>query len=419
MKQEPPFRQPGSRQLANDEMSPVRLPHLFVIGPVPPPYGGVGATVKTMLESELGEQFRITVVDTSKKDAREIVSDSRIYLRDGVYLLRTAIELGWKLARQRPDLAFLTPVADHSLLREALFVRMARLAGAGVVCQFHARYEGEFFITGARWARRLLGRLLGPADRILLLSDGLRRYFAPDFTDDKTGVLGNFIDTTGYRTQPLPRPARTGCTIFFLGRLSEQKGVWDLLQVIEPILAAAPDTRFVFGGVAEFAEVEREITEFITAHDLARQITLLGTVTGEAKLRAFAEADIFCLPSHLENQPIVLVEAMTAGLPVVSTRVGTIPEMIEEGEHGLLVNPRDRQGLAAALLRLLGDAELRQTMGNNGRQRALGEFDRRVAVARLTDELNAVHARRRGRRRRTSPAPLAATAATPDREERS
>jgi glycosyltransferase involved in cell wall biosynthesis len=374
-----------------------RRPHLFMIGPVPPPYGGVGAIFQAIVESDLGRHFRLTVVDTSKKDRREIVSDASVSLRDGYYFLRTTLELARQLARDRPDLAFLTPVADHSLLREALFVRLARLAGAGVVCQFHARHGGEFFVTGAGWARRLLGPLLAPADRILLLSPGLRRYFAADFPAAKTGVLANFVDTSAYAALPVPRPARPGTTVFFLGRLSAQKGIFDLLAAIEPVVAGAPGTRFVFGGVAEFASVEREIADLVATRGLTPHVEFLGTVTGEAKLAAFAAADIFCLPSHLENQPVVVIEALAAGLPVVTTRVGVVDEMVEDGAEGFLIAPKDRAALATALLRLIADPALRARMGARGRERASREFDRGVAIARLTAELDAVHARRRGR----------------------
>jgi len=210
-------------------------------------------------------------------------------------------------------------------------------------------------------------------------------------------VLANFVDTTEYAALPLPRPARTACTVFFLGRLSAQKGLFDLLDAVRPVVAKAPGTRFLFGGVAEFDSVDREIEAFVAAHDLGPHVEFLGTVTGAAKLAAFAAADIFCLPSHLENQPVVLIEALAAGLPVVATRVGVIDEMVADGEAGFLIAPGDRTGLVAALVNLAADPELRAAMGARGRARATREYDRAVAIAHLVGELRAVHARRRGR----------------------
>jgi glycosyltransferase involved in cell wall biosynthesis len=179
--------------------------------------------------------------------------------------------------------------------------------------------------------------------------------------------------------------------VFFLGRLSEPKGVWDLLHAAEPVLAQAPNTRFVLGGVAEFPQVEREIRSFIAARGLTERVALPGTLRGEDKLAAFGAADLFCLPTHLDNQPVVLLEAMAAGLPIVSTRVGVIPEMMVDGEHGLLIPPGDRGQLVDALVRLLGDDLARARMGALGRAWAAAEFDRRVVIAKLMGEIEAVH----------------------------
>jgi glycosyltransferase involved in cell wall biosynthesis len=364
-----------------------------MIGPVPPPYGGVGAVFKSFLDSELRDHFRITVVDTSKKDAREVVSDSRVSLRDALYLAKTLAELAVKVARERPDVAFMTPVGDHSLIREALSVRILKLRGVPVVCQFHARYEGELFVTGRRWARRFLGPLLAPADRILLLSEGLRRYFSPDFAPDRTGVLTNFVDSALYSGLPRPGPAGDGPTVFFLGRLSEPKGLWDLLAAVRPVAERIPDVRFVIGGTAEFPVVEAEIARVTAELGLGARVVFPGTLTGERKLAAFAGADVFCLPSHLENQPVVLLEAMAAGLPVVSTRVGTIPELVTDGVEGFLIAPRDRAALTTQLIRLLADPSLGAAMGARGRARVAAEFDRRVVVERLVAELRALAGR--------------------------
>jgi glycosyltransferase involved in cell wall biosynthesis len=350
-----------------------------MIGPVPPPYGGVGAVFKSFLDSELRDHFRITVVDTSKKDAREVVSDSRVSLRDALYLAKTLAELAVKVARERPDVAFMTPVGDHSLIREALSVRILKLRGVPVVCQFHARYEGELFVTGRRWARRFLGPLLAPADRILLLSEGLRRYFSPDFAPDRTGVLTNFVDSALYSGLPRPGPAGDG--------------LWDLLAAVRPVAERIPDVRFVIGGTAEFPVVEAEIARVTAELGLGARVVFPGTLTGERKLAAFAGADVFCLPSHLENQPVVLLEAMAAGLPVVSTRVGTIPELVTDGVEGFLIAPRDRAALTTQLIRLLADPSLGAAMGARGRARVAAEFDRRVVVERLVAELRALAGR--------------------------
>ena len=84
---------------------------------------------------------------------------------------------------------------------------------------------------------------------------------------------------------------------------------------------------------------------------------------------AYADADLFCLPSLQEGFGIVFLEAMAAGLPVVAGDAAAVPEVVDDGTTGLLVDPRDPAAVAGALLRLLDDADLRRSMGRAGRER--------------------------------------------------
>jgi glycosyltransferase involved in cell wall biosynthesis len=92
-------------------------------------------------------------------------------------------------------------------------------------------------------------------------------------------------------------------------------------------------------------------------------------------LKFFNIADIFALPSYLEGLPISLLEAMSLGLPSISTNVNSIPEAIIQGKTGILVEPGDYEALAGSLLELAENAELRKTLGNNGREHVLRQFD--------------------------------------------
>jgi glycosyltransferase involved in cell wall biosynthesis len=99
-------------------------------------------------------------------------------------------------------------------------------------------------------------------------------------------------------------------------------------------------------------------------------------VTGNAKWQLYREADIFCFPTHYsaEGFPVVLLEAMMFELPVVSTKWRGIPEIVDEGETGLLVAPGDIEDLAAGLKKLLENLELRLSMGEKARKRYLAHF---------------------------------------------
>jgi glycosyltransferase involved in cell wall biosynthesis len=118
------------------------------------------------------------------------------------------------------------------------------------------------------------------------------------------------------------------------------------------------------------------------------------TPNSEVLVRLYAEADAFVFPSLADCAPLSVPEAMGAALPVISTRVGAIPEMVTDGETGLLVPVRDPAALAAAIATLLDGPDLRARMGEAGRRRVEAEYDARVNARRLLDVVKGVTRRR-------------------------
>jgi glycosyltransferase involved in cell wall biosynthesis len=112
-------------------------------------------------------------------------------------------------------------------------------------------------------------------------------------------------------------------------------------------------------------------------------ITLAGWIDGEAKAKLLAESDIYVLPSHNEGLPMSVLEAMAMHQPVVTTRVGGIPELVSDGVDGLLIDASDQDALANALSTLLGDAALRGRLGQAARDRIEARYSDRVILPML------------------------------------
>jgi glycosyltransferase involved in cell wall biosynthesis len=112
-------------------------------------------------------------------------------------------------------------------------------------------------------------------------------------------------------------------------------------------------------------------------------VTFQGFVSQDRLRRLYAAADVFCLPSFAEGVPVVLMEAMAAGLPVVSTRVMGIPELVEHGVSGELVPPGRPDSLAAAIRKLTAEPERRAAFGRAARARVVAQYDVRTWVAAL------------------------------------
>lgn len=159
--------------------------------------------------------------------------------------------------------------------------------------------------------------------------------------------------------------------LLFVGRISPIKGLEYLLESIkflkgqDLILTIVGDTTFL-------PEYTQKIREKIRNLGIEERVKLEGEIKDTGKLlKIYKSSDIFVLPSLWDTSPIVLVEAMCVGLPIVATRVGGIPEWVEEGVNGLLVPPGDSQALAEAIQRLVQKASLREKMGKEGYKRSL------------------------------------------------
>ena len=163
-----------------------------------------------------------------------------------------------------------------------------------------------------------------------------------------------------------------------------EKGVADLLDAAMLVLARRPQTHFaIVGRGACEAEYKRHAADL----GIADAVTWTGLVGNPMEEGVYAAADVFCLPSCWQEAfGWVIAEAMAFEKPVVATRVGGIPEVVEDGVTGLLVPPRDPEALAEALLRLLDDAELRGRMGAAGRRRVEGKFNLERNVTALIGE---------------------------------
>jgi glycosyltransferase involved in cell wall biosynthesis len=224
------------------------------------------------------------------------------------------------------------------------------------------------------------------ASAIVAISDAVREFhIRAGLPASKLVTIHYGLDETPARTSELT-PEAAGIPadaplVLAIGRLIEQKDHATLLAAFARVHMAHPDARLAILG---WGRLEDETRSQAAALGLSDVVLLPGRVEPSAWL---ARADVFAHTSRWEGFGIVLLEAMLAGLPVVATRASAIPEIIVDGETGVLVEPGDAPAVAKALDELLADPDRRRTLGEAGRRRALAEF----SVARMTERAMAVY----------------------------
>jgi starch synthase len=209
-------------------------------------------------------------------------------------------------------------------------------------------------------------------------SDVLRTY--PAVPPDRVRVIRNGIDTTEYAPDPgtdvVERygvdPARP--SVIFVGRITRQKGVPVLLRAAAGLDPAAQ--LVLCAGQPDTPELAAEVEGLVAELRAARSgvIWIPEMLPKRAVIQLLSHATVFACPSLYEPLGIVNLEAMACGTAVVGSAVGGIPEVVRDGETGLLVPPGDPAALAEAINVLVGDAERAAAMGRAGRGRAVAEF---------------------------------------------
>lgn len=243
---------------------------------------------------------------------------------------------------------------------------------AGVRRRFHTHHHGAVpYIT--RRQRLLQGWAARLCDRFVCVSHDSARYAVALGVDPaRVRTLHNGIDLERF---PFTGPRDDGPAVT-VARLSPEKDIANLLHATREVCVRAPDFRLEIAGDGPCrAEWQRLTGEL----GLTERVRFLGEVRDVPAL--LGSARLFVLPSQTEGISLTILEAMARGLPVVATHVGGTPEVVRTEETGLLVPARDPVALAAALVRVHGDAELGRRLGFAGRQRAEAHFDVRRMVA--------------------------------------
>ncbi len=190
------------------------------------------------------------------------------------------------------------------------------------------------------------------------------------------------VDTRAFSPQARVVGSSTSLRVLTVGRLVAEKGHIDVLTAVSELVESGIDVTLTLVGSGP---ERRRLGELAQALGLEGRVYMPGAVGQDEIVDYYAQADLFCLPSFAEGVPVVLMEAMAAGIPVVASRVMGIPELVEDGVSGLLVAPARPDLVAKAIRRLAEDPDLRDTLGAAGREKVIADFEIADVVLQLRD----------------------------------
>ena len=245
--------------------------------------------------------------------------------------------------------------------------------------------------TVSSWCERVAAT---SAAAVVAVSEGMRADIMtayPEIHPERIRVIRNGIDTSEYRPDPGTGVlARYGIDpgrpyVIFVGRITRQKGLPVLLRAASRLM---PEGQLVLcAGQADTPELEAEVTELVNGLRASRSgvVWIPEMLPKSEVIQLLTHATVFACPSVYEPLGIVNLEAMACATAVVGSRTGGIPEVVAEGETGLLVPPGEPEALAVALNALLRDPDRAEAMGQAGRKRAVAEFGWPAIAAQTAD----------------------------------
>jgi len=234
--------------------------------------------------------------------------------------------------------------------------------------------------------KRLITYSLSNSDKVIAVSKDLKgKMTSLGINPDKIKVLRNGVDTGRFkptkdnfihRTYDLPDDT---LLILFVGYMDTFKGIFEL----EEAFSRMKDKNVALIMVGEGPK-KADLEKKVLGHDLKEQVVLTGAVPREDIDKYYKSADIFVLPSHSEGIPLVILEAMASGLPVIATNVGGLSEVVDDGENGFLIHPKDVENLATKLERLIDDPRVRERLASNSVKIMENEFSIQGKIEKLT-----------------------------------
>ena len=324
--------------------------------------GGVATVVSTFMESEyLNSKYKISYFFTNKTGNNFIKLVSSLYAFVSFPFL--LIFNNYKVAH----------IHGGSVLRKSYYALWLKLFRIPMIYQNHAANLDSFYSNAVGIKKIYLSYIFNLYDLRLCLGSYWKNTLNK-VMDKKWDVLYNPVPELH-----LNNTTHDTCNFTFMGELSERKGIKDLIHAFAK--SENDNARLLVAGNGDIHSLVTLCSEL----GISEKVEFLGWINKEQKLDLLARTDVVVLPSYAEGLPMSILEAMSVGLPVITTPVGAVEDAITHNEHGLLLNPGNIAQISSALSELAQSYNKRAELGEAAKVKFLKCFKDDVVAKTLSD----------------------------------
>jgi glycosyltransferase involved in cell wall biosynthesis len=352
-------------------------PVIVLLGPHRAAVSGVSTHVNLLMHSSLAQDFEVVHFQVGSEGRDESPIGRLLRLVFSPLLLAATI-----IFRHASIVHINTSLNTRAYWRDLMYLAVAKALGARVLYQVHGGELPQRFFAKSALLTAFLHRTLMVPDLVVVLAQCELEAYREFVPAQHVVVLPNGIDCGTYSPLPLVRSnPEQPLHLLYVGRLARDKGLYEILQGVRLAHELGVDTRLIIAG---HGAEEARLRRYAQALGIAPRVCFIGPVFGADKVKLMSGSDVLLLPSYSEGLPYALLEAMAAGLPVIATPVGAIPDVMSDGIHGFIVPRRDGKAIAEALAVLAGDRERISWMSRACKRRIRAAF----SIERLAQELS-------------------------------
>ncbi|MDN3513892.1 MAG: glycosyltransferase family 4 protein [Candidatus Brocadia sp.] len=342
-----------------------------MLGPDRKVKGGISSVVNVYFDSILIDKYSIVYISTHVDGSK---------FKKLIQFISSVVLFFYQILFHKIDIVHIHSASRSSFYRKSLLVLFSKIFQKKVILHIHGGEFKIFYFDESNFIKKwFIRKIINLADVVIAISFRWK--------EDLEGIIGSEKKIKViYNPVKLPIYTReynnlNTVKILLMGKLGKGKGVYDLLDISKDIIVQFKNIKFVLCGDGEVEKVKTIVAE----NGLMQYFEIPGWITDKEKY--FKEANIYVLPSYNEGLPMSILEAASYGLPVISTPVGGIGEVIEDDADGFLINPGDTEALKEKILLLVNSVELRTRMGRE----ALRIVKEKFEVNKIVEQLNNIY----------------------------
>ena len=347
---------------------------VILVSPFPPPYGGIASYSENLYNGLLDKNIDTIIYDTSRFDHFRIYNPDkkRNYLRivnplNFVFILALIIDYFYfflKIVLRKNLIVHIHTSSFFGWWRSMIYAMISKLLRKKTILHVHNAIDRFYFKESGVFGKFLIRISLKIPDGIISLSHGIKKLLS-DITARPIKPIYNGIYIEQF--SPVKKYIKP-YKILFAGFVGPHKGVPDLLKALKRTKLGSKNVHLTIMGIGDLAEMKK----LADSIEVRNMVTFTGRVNEEEKIRLFNSHHIFVLPSYGEGQPIAILEGMASQMAIISTKVGSIPEIIKK-ENGILIDPGNIEELSNAILTLVRSENLKK-IGEKNREIASNTF---------------------------------------------